>query len=138
MTEFDQLSPLTIDHKILFIESEVTGRNVGDDVGRIYLRQKGTGSVKGSDGRRRFYAFPERTAVLNPFFNGKRRFVQDESRIGRDRSVYRSTRFRDRPLVNSNWELLLNQQSEAVNEDINLNGITDIQLYLYYSDFTAF
>ena len=39
-TECDQLSPLTVDHKILFIEAEVTGSDVGEDGGRVYLRQR--------------------------------------------------------------------------------------------------
>ena len=51
-------------------------------------------------------------------------------------SIYRSYRFRDRPFVSSNWQVVLNQRTESVNEDINLTGLDDIVLYVYYTDFT--
>jgi len=66
---------------------------------------------------------------LNPFFNGQRVSAPE---------VYRNARLRDRPLVNSRWELVFNQRDELVNQDININALNDIRLYFYYSDFTAF
>jgi hypothetical protein len=83
------------------------------------------------DDERKFYRFPERTAVLNPFFNSTREFAQSPE-------VYRSHRLRDRPVVNNNWELIINQRDEEVNKDIDLNALTDIKLYVYYTDFTVY
>jgi len=112
--------------------------DVGDSVGRAYLRQAGTGSVEGTDGRRRFYAFPPRTAVINLGFNGDDRIFGPAGGevTGPTSSIYRSYRFRDRPFVNSSWQLVINQRTEEVNEDINLTGLDDIVLYVYYTDFT--
>jgi hypothetical protein len=39
--------------------------------------------------------------------------------------------------VNSSWELVLDLHNESVNQDIDLNGLDDIQLYVYYTDFTS-
>jgi len=74
-----------------------------------------------------YYALPQRSAVINPFFNGAKVFSLD---------VYRNFRLRDRPLGNTQWELLFNQVSEKANQDIDLNSISDIVLYIYYTDFT--
>ncbi len=126
-TDLERLSPLTRNHKVLRIEAEMAVTS-GDHVGRLYLRQAGTGVVRGLDDETSFYVFPERTAVLNPFFNGNRPF---------DPEVYRSTRFRDRPLVHTQWELVFNQRDELENKDIQLDTLTDIRLYIYYQDFTA-
>lgn len=137
-TTFDQLSPLTHNHKILFVEVEVFG-DVGDEVARVYLRQKGTGVVRTAEGDRRFFTFQPRTAVINPVVNGFRDFGQDSDGAitGPTRSIFRSYRFRERPFVNTNWELVLNLRTEAVNEDLNLAGLDDIQLYVFYTDFTG-
>ena len=75
--------------------------------------------------------FPERTAVLNPFFNSTREFASSPE-------VYRSYRLRDRPLINNNWELVINLRDELVNDDIDLSEVTDIKLYFFYTDFTAY
>ncbi|MCA9555981.1 MAG: hypothetical protein KC933_38505, partial [Myxococcales bacterium] len=137
-TGFDRLSPLTHNHKILFMEVELFG-DVGDDVARVYVRQKGTGVVKTEDGSRLFYAFEPRTAVINPVVNGFRDFGQDSDGAitGPTRSIFRNYRFRERPLVNTNWELILNRRTEAANEDVNLDGLDDIKLYVFYTDFTG-
>ncbi|MBN1959321.1 MAG: hypothetical protein JW841_00095 [Deltaproteobacteria bacterium] len=121
------LSPLTRNHKILYIEAEVIGSDIGDTVGRIYVKQQGTSVVTGLIGDTNYYRFPTRMVVLNPFFNGTRIFNQD---------VYKSARMRDRPLLNTAWELIINQKDEVVNQDINLEALTDIRLYVYYTDFT--
>jgi hypothetical protein len=124
-----RLSPLTRNHKLLYAEAEIVGSDVGDGVGRVYVVQSGTGVVQGVANARAFYRFPERTAVLNSFFNGARQFAPE---------VYRNEHLRDRPYANTSWELILNQADERANQDINLRSLTDIRLYLYYTDFTAF
>jgi hypothetical protein len=126
-TNLARLSPLTRNHKVLAVEAEVVGADVGDTVGRIYLRQRGTGLVLSVDGEKRYYRLPDRTAVLNPFFNGVRTFTPE---------VYRSDRMRNRPLVNTHWDLVINQRDEWVNQDVNLQSLTDVRLYVYYTDFT--
>jgi hypothetical protein len=137
-TTFDQLSPLTANHKILFVEVGIFGEELGDNIGRIYLRQEGTGVVRPLEGDNRFFAFRPMTAVLNPVFNGDRSFGQDADGAiaGPTRSIFRSMRFRDRPLVQSQWELVLNQRTESVNTDINLAGVDDIVVTIFYTDFT--
>jgi hypothetical protein len=126
-TTLSRLSPLTRNHKALALEAEIVGSDVGDTVGRVYVRQKGTGMVLSVDEHRAYYRFPERTAVLNPFFNGVRAFGSE---------VYRSDRMRDRPFVNTHWELILNQRDEHANQDINLQSLSDVRLYVYYTDFS--
>ena len=39
--------------------------------------------------------------------------------------------------VSNGWNLVFNQRDERENQDINLNSISDIRLYIYYTDFTA-
>jgi hypothetical protein len=127
-TALDRLSPLTRNHKIDYIEVEVVGSDIGDTLGRIYVGQSGTGTIRPLEGIHQYYRFPERTAVVDPFFNGVRVFGAE---------VYRNDRLRDRPIVNTNWELVINQRDERVNQDIKLNSITDVRVYIYYTDFTA-
>jgi hypothetical protein len=71
----------------------------------------------------------ERTGVVNASLLGSKVY---------DPEVYRNYRFRDRPLVNTLWELIINQRDEAVNRDIDLQSLTDIRILIYYSDFTTF
>jgi hypothetical protein len=122
-----QLSPVTRNHKIRYLEADVVGSSIGDTLGRVYLRQVGTGSLRTLSDDLAYYAFPERMAVLNTFFNGSRVYGPD---------VYRSFRLRDRPIANSLYELIINQRDEAVNADIDLQSLTDIRLLVYYDDFT--
>ena len=139
-TDFGPLSPRTINHKILFAEVGIHGEVGGDSVARVYLESTGTGVVSGTDGERRFYTAPPRTAVMNPFFTSKDTWVfgqnANSSLAGPTRSIYRSYRFRERPFVQSAWALVLDQRSEQVNRDINLGGINDIVIDFYYTDFT--
>ncbi|MBT9558772.1 MAG: hypothetical protein IV100_22260 [Myxococcales bacterium] len=128
-TSFDELSPLTRVHKIDWIEANLEGSGLGDSIARIYLRQKGTAVVHGVDGDKLFYRFPERVAVVNPGVNGKLSSI--------DSQVYKALHLRDRPYVNTAWEFVINQRDEYVNQDIDLQGLTDIKLYVYYRDFTA-
>jgi len=127
-TRIDELSPLTRNHKIDFVEAEIIGSDVGDVIGRLYLRQRGTATVNGVTDDKYFYRFPNKTAVLNPYFNGNKIF---------DIGVYRNKELRDRPFLNTAWELVINQRDESANKDINLQSLTDIRLYIYYTDFTA-
>ena len=126
-TSLAALSPLTRNHKVQHIEGEIIGANVGDALGRLYLRQRGTGFIHSVDDEEIYHRFPSRTAVLDPVFNGRRVFSPE---------VYQNDRFRDRPYVNSNWELAGDQVEEVVNQDIDLNSLTDIRLHIYYTDFT--
>ncbi|WP_373046645.1 hypothetical protein [Vulgatibacter sp.] len=126
-TSVDDLSPLTRNHKVRYAEAEIVGDAVGDTLGRVYVTQRGTGVVSAVGGGTNYYAFPVRTAVLNPFFNGVRALAPE---------VYRNERLRDRPLVNTGWDLVFNQKDERVNEDVDLASLTDIRLYVYYTDFT--
>lgn len=138
-TSFSELSPLTNDHKILFVEAAIESAEHGDDVGRLYLRQLGNSSVVNAAGDRRTYVFPPRTAVLNPLFpsNGDAGREAFDTRLGGPTaSIFRDYRFRDRPFVNSSWQLVFNPRTEAVNKDIQLSAIDDIKLYVYYTDFS--
>ncbi|MDR7423218.1 MAG: hypothetical protein QN159_12235, partial [Armatimonadota bacterium] len=137
-TSFDQVSPLTNNHKILFIEAAIHGQDTGDDVARVYLRQVGSSAVRNARGERRYYAFPPRTAVLNPFFSGENRSGReafDNFLGGPTASIFRDYRFRDRPFVHSNWEFVFNLRTEQVNKDVNLSSLDDVLLYVYYTDF---
>jgi hypothetical protein len=112
------VSPLTFNHKIRFIEAEIVMQeNQGDDLGRVYLAQRGTSTVRDASKELTFYSFPERTAVIDVFFNGDRKLSTD---LGTGEQVYRSERLRDRPLINTGWNLSFNQKDESVNEDIDL------------------
>jgi hypothetical protein len=68
-------------------------------------------------------------AVVNPMFGGKKKDTFDPL-------IYQDSRFKDRPFANSAWELELDLRGELVNRDINLNDVTDIVLYVYYTDFS--
>ena len=127
-TSIESVSPLTRNHKVLFLEAEISASDKGDDVARLYLRQLGTGTINAVVDQLQYYRFAPRTAVINPFFNGNRYFTPE---------VYRTPRLRDRPFLNTAWELLINQRDEQANQDINLQSITDIRLFIYYTDFTA-
>ena len=130
-TDLKSVSPLTRNHKILHVEADLFGNDTGDYLGRVYLRQKGTGVIHALSDERQYYRFDERTAVINTIFSGNRLSHLDGS-------IYQSGRLRDRPFVNTNWELVINQRDEEVNQDINLFSLDDIRIYIYYTDFTAF
>jgi hypothetical protein len=121
------LSPATRNHKISYVVAEIIGSDIGDTLGRMYVRQAGTGVVRTLSEGHDYYLFPERLAVVNPFFNGTKPL---------EPQVYRNQSLTDRPLVNTRWEIVLNQKDENVNKDINLNSLTDVRLYFYYTDFT--
>lgn len=126
--ELKDLSPLTSNHKITFVEAEMVGSGVGDPLAKVYLRMSGTSAIRELDGGMAFYTFPSRTGVINAFVNGSKPF---------EPTIYRTSRFSERPLVNSRWELMINRVDEPDNDDLGLDGVTDILLYFYYSDFTT-
>ena len=121
-------SPLTRDHKIDHVEVELKGTFEDGAVGRLTLTQRGTGAVEGFDGETRRYRFDPLTTVINPFFNGKKSAVFAPE-------VYMDQRFRDRPLFNSAWALRIDAPRDGVRSDINPAAITDVVLYVYYTDF---
>jgi hypothetical protein len=131
-TRLDQLCPLTHNHKIHYIEAQLLGRDLGDPVARVYLSGRGTGTLRSVEGNKKFYRFPGRTAVINTIVGQQRVF---EGNIF-DGDVYKNRRLRDMPLVNTGWELVINQRDELVNQDIDLQSLDDMCLYFYYTDFT--
>jgi hypothetical protein len=125
----ERLSPATRNHKVEYVEIEVlSNAQRAETISRIYLEQVGTSTVRGLDDELQFYVLPKRSAVVDVFFNNTRFF---------DPEVYRSDVLRDRPVVNSRWELVINTRDEAANEDLVLDQITDIRIHLHYTDFVA-
>ncbi len=137
-TALSQTSPLTHNHKITKMQAEFVYAGETDALARLYVRQKGTGIVRTADSDRNMYRFPERTAVINPFYNGRvRQMSADSVRSDElDQDIYKTLRFRDLPLVNTSWEMVLNLRNEQVNLDITPENLKDIRLYVYYTDFT--
>lgn len=128
-TTIGDLSPVTRNHKIHHVEVDLQGVRMGDALARVYLRSAGTGVVRNVADELDYYVFPERLAAINASVGGAKVF---------DGEVYRNYRFRDRPLVNTLWELVVNRRDETVNKDIDLGTISDIRVLIYYSDFTSF
>ncbi len=129
-TDFGRVSPLTRNHKINYMQANIIGSDYGDQTGRVYVRMKGTSAIRSVTDDVNYFTFPERTAVINTSFNNDRNAF--------DSAVYKNSRFADRPYVNTNWEFVLNQVDEQANLDISLQGLTDIWLYIYYTDFTVY
>lgn len=128
------MSPITANHKLLYMEAELVGRDLGDALGRVYVRQLGTGTIREVEGGQLAnHVFPPATAVINTLFNGRR----GSDTMEFNPSLYRAWRLRDRPLINTQWQLILNTRDEEVNRDIDLDGLQDIVLYVYYTDFTT-
>jgi hypothetical protein len=125
-TAVERLSPRTINHKILNVEAEVVPK-LGDNVARVYLVQRGTGVVRTPGDGLTYVSLPERTAVLDVFFEGER--VLDDA-------VYKSDRLRDRPVANAEWLLQIDTVNEQENGDVDLAKLDDVRLYIYYTDFT--
>ena len=129
-TRVADLSPLTRNHKIHHIEIDIQGSDLGDNLGRVYLRMLGTGSIQRLDDLTSFYALPVRTAVINTLMGSVKYYQSGD--------VYASYHLRDRPLVNSLWQLVINQRDEKVNQDIKLGTLSDILVHIYYTDVTKF
>ncbi|MFO0595933.1 MAG: hypothetical protein U0228_11525 [Myxococcaceae bacterium] len=127
-TRLADVSPVTRNHKIRHVEIDLQGVDLGDAVARVYLRMSGTGVVRNVNDQTDFFVFPQRLGVVNTSRLGAKAF---------DPEVYRNYRFRDRPLVNTLWELIINQRDEAANKDIDLHTLNDLRVLFYYSDFTS-
>jgi hypothetical protein len=126
----ERLSPLTRNHKIDTVEIEMLGNEVdGDGILRAYLRQRGTGVVRSVMGDKLFYGFPKRTAVVNAYTDGK-------AALGVFSNTYVNRRLKDRPLANTQWELVINFQDEIDNLDIDKTALSDVRVFYYYTDFT--
>ena len=130
-TNLREVSPITRNHKILFVEINITGDDLGDNLGRVYLRQRGTSTIRSIGGEDRFYRFPQRVAVVNPYYGQSRELSQVTE-------IYRNDRLRDLPLINDNWELIYNLRDEEVNRDVKIEEISDIRIFFYYTDFTVY
>ncbi len=128
-TTVGDLSPVTRNHKVHHVEVDLQGVRMGDALARVYLRSAGTGVVRNVSDELDYYVFPERLGVINASVGGAKVF---------DAEIYRNYRFRDRPLVNTLWELVVNRRDETVNKDIDLGTLSDIRVLIYYSDFTSF
>jgi len=131
-TRLDQLSPLTHNHKIHHVEAQLLGSNLGDALARVYLSQGGTGVVVNGDGEQVVYRLPALTAVLNAIVGDQRVFQGNVF----DGDVYLNRRLRDRPVVNSGWQLGINLRDETVNQDLDLGSLDDLRIYVYYNDYT--
>jgi hypothetical protein len=129
-TQVTDLSPLTRNHKIHHIEIDIQGSDLGDNLGRVYLRMLGTGKIQRLDDLTSFYALPARTAVVNTLMGSVKYYQSGD--------VYGSYHLRDRPLVNTLWQLVINQRDEKVNQDIKLETLSDILVHIYYTDVTKF
>ena len=127
-TSGNRLSPVTRNHKLRSLQAEFIGADVGDSQGRVYLVPSGTSTVLTVNDEALYFRLPKRTAVINTFFNGSR---------PSDASVYSNEQLRDRPYLNTHWKFFINQRDEQANQDIDLNSLTDVRLYLYYTDVAA-
>lgn len=127
-TDVGQLSPCTRNHKINFIEVAIQGADLGDDEANVMVWQEGTGSIETFEEGTRFYRLPPQLSIVQAYF-GRNNTVFDPS-------VYRRMELRDRPYADTQWRLSLDLRDDPHNTDLVLANITDIYLYVYYTDFT--
>lgn len=127
-TDFGQLHPCTRNHKINYIEAAIQGADLGDDEANVMVWQDGTSAVATFDEGTRFYRLPPRLSIVQAYF-GRNNTVFASG-------VYQRMELRDRPFVNTQWRLVLDLRDDPVNRDLVLGNITDIYLYVYYTDFT--
>jgi len=153
-TDLDGVSPRTWGHKVLSVEATLVGPGRAAAGARLYLVQDGVGLVRNAAGDRRAYALPPVNAVVDagPLAAGDppagssvpapllRRTdarglpVVTSAPLGLYR---RSFRFRDRPLVNSGWRLVIDLVGEPENGPLRLGGLDDVVLRFTYTDYTA-
>ncbi|MEM7603814.1 MAG: hypothetical protein AAF411_00550 [Myxococcota bacterium] len=128
-TSLEDLSPCTFNHQIDHIETVMVGGSSpgSDQEADLLVWQEGTGTIIDELGDSIFYRLPERLSVSNPRFDGATFY---------DPIVYRRFEMRQRPYINSNWRLILDQRNNPENADIDLRTLEDIHLYIYYTDFT--
>ncbi|UJR82189.1 WAP domain-containing protein [Sandaracinus amylolyticus] len=127
-TSTDELSPCTRNHKINFIEVAIQGSGLGDDEASVNVWQEGTGVIESFGGGAQYYRLPPALSIVQAYF-GRNNTVFDPV-------VYRRFELRERPFVNTQWRLVLDQRHDRDNQDIDLRQITDVYLYVYYTDFT--
>jgi hypothetical protein len=127
-TSADELSPCTRNHKLNFIEVAIQGSGLGDDEANVNIWQEGTGVIESLGGGTQYYRLPAGLSVVQAYF-GRNNTVFDPS-------VYRRYELNDRPYINTQWRMVIDQRHDRDNQDIDLNQITDVYLYLYYLDFT--
>lgn len=127
-TGAEELSPCTRNHKLNFIEVAIQGSGLGDDEANVNIWQEGTGVVESLGGGTQYYRLPAGLSVVQAYF-GRNNTVFDPS-------VYRRYELHERPYINTQWRMVLDQRHDRDNQDIDLNQITDVYLYLYYLDFT--
>jgi hypothetical protein len=127
-TSADELSPCTRNHKLNFIEVAIQGSGLGDDEANVNIWQEGTGVIESLGGGTQYYRLPAGLSVVQAYF-GRNNTVFDPS-------VYRRYELNDRPYINTQWRMMIDQRHDRDNQDIDLNQITDVYLYLYYLDFT--
>jgi hypothetical protein len=116
--------------KIDHIEVEFSGSNVGDAQGHLQVTQQGTSTLQRLDGTTWFLRLESGQALANIFFNGFRAHVAGNA------DFYKNRQLKDRPVVNGDWKLVLDQRADIDNQDIDLNSITDVKLYIYYTFYT--
>lgn len=128
-TDILDMSPATLNHKIAYVEIDVLANTTpSETIARMYLEQSGTSTVRQVDDDLTFYALPKRTAVIDVLFNNVRWFGPE---------LYKSELLKDRPVVNTRWDLVINTKDETANDDLDLSQITDIRILLFYTDFAA-
>ncbi len=116
--------------KIEHIEVEFSGSDVGNAEGHLQVVQQGTSTLQRLDGTTWYLRLDPRQALPNIFFNGFRAHVAAQP------DFYKNKQLKDRPVVNGDWKLVLDQRADVDNQDINLNSITDVKLYIYYKFYT--
>ncbi len=126
-THESQTAPCTFNHQIDYIEVDFVGQNLGDEFANVLLWQEGTGVIRSLDDGSVFYRLPPALIVAQPHFNNSQRF---------DPSIYRRYELRERPFVNTAWKLIFDQHDDPDNQDVSIDGLTDIHIYVHYTDFT--
>ena len=149
-TELGALSPRTWGHKVLSVEAELVGADLPEEGARLYLVQDGASLVRSAAGDRQAYGLPPVTAVIDagtglapstapgtslpaPRLRTRPPGLHDAP-LGRYR---RSFRFRERPLVNAGWRLVIDLHGEPDNAGLRLGALDDVVLRIFYTDYTA-
>jgi hypothetical protein len=120
-------APCTFNHQIDYIEVDLIGQNLGDEFANILLWQDGTGVIQSLSDGVAYYQLPPALIVAQPHFNNSQRF---------DPAVYRRFELRERPMINTSWKLIFDQHDDPDNQDISVEGLKDIHIYVHYTDFT--
>ena len=123
----EQLSACTFNHQIGSIETVFFGAPLGDADAEVWIRQDGIGEIRRVTHDVARYRLPDALMVARPYVANDPHY---------DPSVYRSYEFRERPFVNTSWSLVFDQKNNPDNQDVDLNNVENIVLYVHYSDFT--